>query len=55
MIIENERCKVAAFILLIAFLLTITAGLIPKKTLGSNADLDPFTHTVFAEFGTTTW
>ena len=55
MIIKNEQGKVAAFILIITFLLTITAGLTPEKTFGNKADPDTITHTVFGEFGTATW
>lgn len=55
MIIKNERGKFVAFILIITFLSTVTSGLIPQNTFGKKADVNTFTHTVFAEFGTATW
>lgn len=53
--VKNKLGKVGASVLILVFLFSVSAGLMPSTTCGSEAASDTFTHSVFAEFGTATW
>ncbi len=53
--IKSEPGKIVFAAIILTFLFCTIAGLTPSATSGEAAFSDTFTHTIFAEYATTTW
>lgn len=53
--IKSEPGKIVLAAVILTFLFSTVAGLTPSATSGEAAFSDTFTHTIFAEYATTTW